>query len=166
MQQDARRPIRLFAAGSLKDALSEAATAFEAAGGDKIEGRFGPSGLLKDEIASGAEADVFASANMEHPQALHETGKARPVARFARNTLCALVRPGLDVTGATLLGALLDPDVKVGTSTPKADPSGDYAFDIFRKAGALKPGAQAALENKALKLTGAKDSAAPLVRWP
>ena len=35
---------------------------------------------------------------------------------------------------------------KVGTSTPDADPSGDYAFEVFRKAEALKPGAKAALE--------------------
>ncbi len=91
----ASTPLRLFAAGSLKDALSEVAAAFEATGGNKVEGRFGPSGLLKDEIAGGASADVFASANMAHPQALHDAGIAAPVIRFARNTLCALVRPGL-----------------------------------------------------------------------
>jgi ABC-type molybdate transport system substrate-binding protein len=31
---------------------------------------FGASGLLKDRIQAGERADVFASANMEHPQAL------------------------------------------------------------------------------------------------
>ncbi len=49
---------------------------------------------------------------------------------------------------------MLDPAVRVGTSTPKADPSGDYAFALFAKAEALKPGAKAALEAKALQLTG------------
>ena len=135
-------PIRLFAAGSLKDALREVANAFEATGGGHVEGRFGPSGLLKDEIAGGAEADLFASANIAHPQALHAAGKSGPVTRFARNTLCALVRPGLDVTPATLLDAILDPGIKVGTSTPLADPSGDYAFEVFRKAGAMRPAAR------------------------
>ena len=43
---------------------------------------------------------------------------------------------------------------KVGTSAPKADPSGDYAFEIFRKAEASRSGAQTVLENKALQLTG------------
>ena len=33
---------------------------------------------------------------------------------------------------------MLDPDVKLGTSTPKADPSGDYAFEVFAKAEALQ----------------------------
>ena len=59
---------------------------------------------------------------------------------FARNRLCALVRPGLRVEPATLLDRMLDPDVKLGTSTPRADPSGDYAWEVFRKADALKPG--------------------------
>ena len=98
---------------------------------------------------------------MAHPQALHDSGKSGPVARFARNSLCALVRPGLAVTSATLLDTLLGPAIKLGTSTPNADPSGDYAFKIFRNAESIRPGARAALECKALKLTGAKDSVTP-----
>ena len=35
---------------------------------------------------------------------------------------------------------MLDPAVKLGTSTPRADPSGDYAWEVFRKADKLKPG--------------------------
>jgi ABC-type molybdate transport system substrate-binding protein len=56
---------------------------------------------------------------------------------------------------------MLDPGVKLGISTPKADPSGDYAFEVFRKADAIGPGARAALENKALQLTGSAGSAKP-----
>ena len=153
--------VTLYAAGSLKGALSDVAKAYETASGNKVEMKFGPSGLLKNEIAGGAKADVFASANMEHPQALHTAGKAKPTVRFARNKLCALVRPGLPVDSATLLETMLRPEVKLGTSTPKADPSGDYAFEVFRKAEALKSGAQAALEKKALQLTGAATSAKP-----
>jgi molybdate transport system substrate-binding protein len=153
--------IQLYAAGSLRGVLTDVAGAFEAGTGSKIEAKYGPSGLLKNEIAGGAKADVFASANMAHPQALHETGKGGPVLLFARNKLCALVKPGLHVTSENLLDQMLDPDVKLGTSTPKADPSGDYAFEVFRKAEAIKPGAQAALENKAQLLTGAATSAVP-----
>jgi ABC-type molybdate transport system substrate-binding protein len=61
-----------------------------------------------------------------------------------------LVKPGLAVDGENLLDRLLDPKVKVGISTPKADPLGDYAIEVFRKAGLIKPGAEAALEEKAL----------------
>lgn len=157
----AAETVRLYSAGSLREALDGMGRAYEAATGNKVEAKYGPSGLLKNEIASGAKADVFTSANMEHPQALQAEKRSGPVVRFARNKLCALVRPGLAVDSANLLDRLLDPAMKVGTSTPKADPSGDYAFEVFRKAEAIKPGAQAILEKKALQLTGAATSPAP-----
>jgi molybdate transport system substrate-binding protein len=154
----AAEPVMLYAAGSLHGAFTDVTGAFEAAAAQKVQPKFGPSGTLKDEIAGGARADVFASANMEHPQALASAGKSGPVVLFARNRLCALVRPGLSVEPATVLDRMLDPDVKLGTSTPRADPSGDYAWEVFRKADRLRPGASAALERKALQLTGGPNS--------
>jgi molybdenum ABC transporter molybdate-binding protein len=154
-------PIRLFSAGSLRGALTDLAKAFQAASGNTIEAKYGPSGLLKNEIAEGAPAHLFTSANMEHPQSLHDAGKSRPVRLFTRNKLCALVRPGLEVGSTNLLAHMLDPKVKLGTSTPKADPSGDYAFEVFHKAEAVTPGTQAVLEKKALLLTCGTTSVAP-----
>lgn len=153
--------VLLYAAGSLKGALTDVAKAYETMSGNKIDAKYGPSGILKNEISAGATANVFASANMEHPEALHDEKKSGPVFRFARNQLCALVKPGLAVDSATLLDRMLDPGVKLGTSTPKADPSGDYAFEVFHKAEAITPGAQSALEKKALQLTGSANSASP-----
>lgn len=153
--------ILLHAAGSLRGALTDVSNAYETSTGNKIIAKYGPSGLLRDEIAAGAKAEVFASANMDHPMALARAGKAGAVALFARNRLCALVKPGLVVTTETLLDRMLDPAVKLGTSTPKADPSGDYAFEVFRKADVLKPGANDALVAKAMMLTGGPDSPAP-----
>ena len=150
--------VLLHAAGSLRAALTDVARAFEATGPGKVQAKFGASGLLKDEIAAGAKAEVFASANMEHPLALSAAKRSGPVALFARNRLCALVRPGLEVTPVALLDRMLDPQIKLGTSTPKADPSGDYAWEVFRKAEKLKPGAAAILEKKALQLTGGPSS--------
>jgi ABC-type molybdate transport system substrate-binding protein len=150
--------VLLHAAGSLRGALTEVAAAFEAAAGAKVQAKYGPSGLLKDEIAGGGKAEVFASANMEHPRALAQAKRSGPVVLFARNRLCALVRPGLTVTSANLLDRLLDPQVKLGTSTPRADPSGDYAWEVFRKADKVKAGAFAALDRKALQLTGGATS--------
>jgi molybdenum ABC transporter molybdate-binding protein len=153
--------VKLYAAGSLRLALTDVAKAYEATSGNKIEAKWGASGLLKNEIVAGAKTDVFASANMEHPQALHDAGKSGAVVLFTRNRLCALVKPGFGVDTETLLERMLDPNVKLASSTPKADPSGDYAFEVFAKAEALKPGARAALEKKALLLVGAADSAVP-----
>jgi ABC-type molybdate transport system substrate-binding protein len=157
----AAETVQLYAAGSLKAALTDVAKAYEAKSGNKVEGKYGPSGLLKNEIAGGAKADVFASANMEHPQALHNAKKSGPVLLFTRNRLCALARPGLDVASSSLLDRMLDPQIKLGTSTPKADPSGDYAWEVFRRAETIKPGASATLENKALQLTGGPTSPPP-----
>ena len=153
--------VLLHAAGSLRGALTEVSQAFEKSSLLKVQPKFGASGLLKDEIAAGARAEVFASANMEHPQALANANKSGPVVLFARNKLCALVRPELAVTRDTLLDRMLDREVKLGTSTPKADPSGDYAFEVFRKAEAVRQSAQSVLEKKALQLTGGPGSAAP-----
>ena len=153
--------IQLYAAGSLKAALTDVSKTYETSTGSKVEGKYGPSRLLKDEIAGGAKADILASANMEHPQALYGQKRSGPVVRFARNKLCALVKPGLAVDSTTLLERMLAKNVKVGTSTPKADPSGDYAFEVFRKAEAIRPGAQTELEKKALQLTGSSTSMLP-----
>jgi len=125
-----------------------------------VEPKYGPSGTLRDEIAGGSRAQVFASANMEHPQSLAAAGRSSPVVLFARNRLYALVKPGLSVTPETLLETMLRDGVKIGTSTPKADPSGDYAFDVFAKAEAVKNGSRKILEQKAQQLTGGPSSSA------
>jgi molybdate transport system substrate-binding protein len=66
----------VLAAGSLRAAMTDSAAAFEAAQpGVKVRLGFGASGLLKDRVAAGEAADVFASANMTHPEALAAAGK-------------------------------------------------------------------------------------------
>ncbi|MBB3267224.1 ABC-type molybdate transport system substrate-binding protein [Azospirillum sp. OGB3] len=153
--------VKLYAAGSLKAAFTELAKEYQAAKGVPVEATFGPSGLLKERLEKGEPGDVFASANMEHPRALSMAGKSGPVRLFARNQLCALAQPDMNVTPATLLERLLDTKVRVGTSTPKADPAGDYSWELFRKADAVRPGSLTTLDGKALKLTGGPDSAKP-----
>ncbi|RZI78467.1 MAG: extracellular solute-binding protein [Variovorax sp.] len=157
--------ITVFAAGSLRGPVTLAAKAFEQAHpGTRVALSFGASGLLRDRIVGGDKADVFASANMEHPQSLGAAGGYGPTRAFARNALCALVRPGLAVTRETLVATMLDPAVKLGTSTPKADPSGDYAFELFERVertGAGPAGSEKTLAAKALQLTGGPNSPPP-----
>lgn len=155
----AQEPVLLHSAGSLRGALTEIVQTFERETKLAVKPVFGASGLLEDRLARGEAGEVFASANLAHPQALGQGGLAGPTVLFARNELCAFVRPGLAATSATLLELMLDPKVKLGTSTPRADPSGDYAFAVFARAEALKSGAKAALEAKALQLTGGPGSA-------
>jgi molybdate transport system substrate-binding protein len=60
MQAKATDTMQLYAAGSLRSALTEIAAAFEAQTGIKVQAKFGASGTLKNEIAAGARADGFA----------------------------------------------------------------------------------------------------------
>jgi molybdate transport system substrate-binding protein len=157
--------LAVYAAGSLRAPLVEAARAFELAHpGTAVTLVFGASGLLRDRIVAGETAHVFASANMEHPQALAAAGGWSPARVFARNALCALAPRTLALTQATVIDRLLDERIRVGTSTPRADPSGDYAFEMFARIGArpgAPPQARRTLEGKALQLTGGPTSPPP-----
>ena len=157
----AATPVVVYAAGSLRDALTEVAAEYEARTGQPIALTFGASGLLRGRLEKGEPAHVFASADTEHPERLAALGSWKPPVVFVRNSLCALVQPGLNVTPDQLLTSLLRPDVRLGTSTPKADPAGDYAWALFAKAENASPGARAKLEAKALPLTGGPASPQP-----
>ena len=103
---------------------------------------------------------MFASADTQHPQRLAEGGGWAAQSVFVRNSLCALAQPGLAVTPDNMLDTLLRADLKLGISTPRADPAGDYALTLFQKAAAARAGAHAALNAKALPLTGGPTSPA------
>jgi molybdate transport system substrate-binding protein len=154
-------PLSVYAAGSLREVMTEVAGAWEARTGHKMALTFGASGLLRERIEKGEPAQVFASADTDHPQRLATAGGWQPPTVFTRNAMCALTGAQVNATPATLLATMLRPDIRVGTSTPKADPSGDYAWALFRKADVVQPGAYAALDAKALKLTGGADSPKP-----
>lgn len=159
--------VSLYAAGSLRGVLTEVSKDFTAKTGQAVAGSFGPSGLLRERIEKGEGAQVFASANMKHPRTLADAGGWSQPVVFTRNNLCALAQPEVKVDGASLLDVMLNPATKLGTSTPKADPSGDYAWALFEKAEKVRAGSFKALDAKALKLTGGPDSAkAPEGRNP
>jgi molybdenum ABC transporter molybdate-binding protein len=157
----AQEPVRLYAAGSLRSVMLELGAAFEATEGIKLAPVFGASGLLRERIERGEPVDVFASADMDHPQRLAAAGRSYKAVPFAYNRLCALVSPRIEVTSATLLDRILDPAVKLGMSTPLADPSGDYAVQLFERAEQVRAGAYATLMQKGRRLTGGPDSPPP-----
>jgi ABC-type molybdate transport system substrate-binding protein len=140
--------LRILAAGSLRHALH----AYNSHGAD-AELVLGPAGLLRRRIEAGEAGDLFLSANLAHPRAL-AAGSGASVVGFARNRIVAIARPELGLREETFLDCLLDPRVRIGTSTPGADPGGDYAQMLFRRADALRPGAAAVLAAKARRLVG------------
>ena len=155
-------PLRVYAAGSLTTSFNALLDAFGTPAGTSSKPVYGPSGLLRERLEKGEPADVFASADMAQPRRLAASGRGTPVVLFARNRMCALARAAVGVTAANVLDRLLDPAVKLATSTPGSDPGGDYAWAVFARAEAIRPGAKATLEGKAQQLVGGP-SMAPLV---
>ncbi|MFM0126449.1 molybdate ABC transporter substrate-binding protein [Paraburkholderia sediminicola] len=153
-QAPATPVVTIYAAGSMSGALAAITQQYTMESGQKIDLITGPAGLLLNKIENSAKADVFVSANMAHPQRLTTEGKAAPTVVFARNRVCVQARPDVGLTTDNLLDKLLDPNIKIGTSTPKADPGGDYAWELFAKADSVRPGAKRILEAKAQQLVG------------
>ena len=151
----------VYAAGSLREVLTAIASEHEARTGQKIALTFGASGLLRERIEKGEPAQVFASADTDHPQRLAAAGGWQAPVVFTRNALCALTSDADHCHAGHVAGDDVAAEVRVGISTPKADPAGDYAWALFGKADALQPGATARLQAKALKLTGGADSPKP-----
>lgn len=151
--------ILVYAAGSLRLAFTPLLAAFQAQTGEAVEAVFGPAGLLRQRIEDGERPQLFASANLAHPQRLADLGMAGETRLFARNRLCATVRNIPALTEPPLLAALCDPRWRLATSTPGADPSGDYALQLFERIECGQRGQGAALRSRALALVGAADSA-------
>lgn len=148
------RSVTLYAAGSLRRAFGGLLPLFEQAHATRVDALFGPAGLLRQRIEAGEGANVFASANMEHPRRLFEVGVFDEPICFARNEICAVVRRDLAIDTAGLINAMLDPGLVLATSTPVADPSGDYAQAVFEHVDRIRPGMGRMLAAKAHLLLG------------
>jgi molybdate transport system substrate-binding protein len=157
--QAAAEPLRIYAAGSLTAAFTEMLRVFPAPAAPPV---FGPSGVLRERIEHGEPADLLASADMEQPRILAHATPGRTVEMFTRNRLCALARTRVGLTSDNMLDKLLDPAVRLATSTPHADPGGDYTWAVFARAETVHAGAQKLLEAKALQLVGGPNTQ-PLV---
>ncbi|HXK10757.1 MAG TPA: molybdate ABC transporter substrate-binding protein [Vicinamibacteria bacterium] len=125
--------VRVLAASSLTEAFREIAAGFEAENpGITVEVSFGGSQALRTQIEQGAPADVFASADREHAEALVRAGLLAPTRVFARNVLVAVVPAG----GAKVasLADLARPGMRVVLAGP-AVPAGRYAAEALRRLG-------------------------------
>src|ERR1700722_3304733 len=133
--------IRVMAAGSLKDAFTAIFADYARQYGGSFAPVWGPSGTLRERLLKGEAFDVFASAALPHAQALTEAGVSGPSVLFTRNALCVVTDADRKLDTANLVETLLQPDTKIGTSTPVSDPAGDYTWEIFHRIDAKRPGA-------------------------
>jgi len=150
--------VKVLSAGSMRHAFPAIIGAFGQMTGIGISLSLGPAGLLRERIEAGEAFHLFASANMAHPRRLASLGITEEPVCFARNRLCVIARADLGLTTENFLDILSDPQVKIGTSTPGDDPSGDYAFEVFDLVEAQHPGMGVALKARARQLVGGRNS--------
>src|SRR5215470_14162502 len=146
--------LQVVGAGSLNEAFTDLIRRFPAGADTIAMPEFGPSGLMREKIELGMNVDLFASADMEQARRLAAGHPERSVIHFTRNRLCAIARSAVGLTPANMVDRPLDPSVRLATSTPGADPGGDYAWAVFARADSTRAGARAALEAKAQRLYG------------
>lgn len=128
--------VTVSAAASLTNAFRDVAPLFEAAHpGTRLQLNFGASGALLAQIAKGAPADVFVSADQEsmdqaQSQSLLKAGTRRDV---VSNTLVVIV----PAAAATLPRSLKDvaalPRIAIGL--PASVPVGRYTKSVLEQAG-------------------------------
>jgi ABC-type molybdate transport system substrate-binding protein len=149
--------VEIYSAGSLRGVVGELTKEAASAFGVEVKGTFGGSGSLRERIEKGEKPDLFMSADVGSPRKLQTQGRTVvPVIAFARNRMCVVSRRSAGVTPANLIDHMLEKAVRVKTSTPIADPSGDYAWAIFDRVEQMRPGASAILKDKAQALMSVK----------
>lgn len=142
--------MQILAAGSLKGVWPALMAYFPA----PVDTRFGPAGLLRERIEAGESCDLFASASEDHPQTLLAAGRALAVMPFTSNRLCITVRSDCLLAGDDWYTLLTRDSLRIATSTPGTDPSGDYTQVLFSRMG----NAGEAVRQRALPLAGGRDS--------
>ncbi len=125
----------VFAAASLKDGFERIAAEFEAANpGVTVLFNFAGSQQLAQQLAAGAPADLFASANQRQMQAVVDAGRVASDAPriFAHNRL-ALIYPQENPAKLQTLQDLARPDVKLVLAAATV-PVGQYSLEFLAKA--------------------------------
>lgn len=120
------RTLTIFAAASLTDAFAAMATAFQAEHPEvEIVFNFAGSQTLRLQIEQGAQADVLASANLEHIATLQAAKLVGSPVLFARNQLVVIL-PQANPGRIETLAALAKPALKLVLAGPEV-PVGRYA---------------------------------------
>ena len=128
--------LTVFAAASLTEAFSRIADVLQTANpGLSITYNFAGSQALVAQLAEGAEADVFVSANTMQMRAAQDEGViAGETVTFARNRL-AIVVPADNPAGIATPADLAKEDIKLILAAPDV-PVGQYAREAICRMGA------------------------------
>ncbi len=135
-EKEAATTVLVFGASSLTDAFADIEAAFEQANPDlDVKLNLAGSSALREQVLEGAPADVFASADWRHVEALIEAGEVAEDAAtaFARNRLQVAVPEG-NPAGVGSLSDLADEDLLVGLCATGV-PCGDLARQALATVG-------------------------------
>ncbi len=138
----AAEPLTVAVAANVKFVFDELKAEFKKSSGIEVNGVFASSGKINAQIKSGAPYDVFMSADMEFPAALHKDGLAVAAPRvYARGVLVLWTMQPLDLKQG--LAVLKNPAVKkVAMANPKLAPYGREAMralEHFKLRAAVEP---------------------------
>ncbi len=128
------QPVLVFAAASLADALEDAGAAWREhqPGAAAVEFNFAGSDTLARQIAAGAPADLFVSANRAQLDRAKRTVSEHAVALLGNQLVVIAPRGGeAPVAGAADLLAF----DRVGLADPEGVPAGQYARSWLERAG-------------------------------
>ncbi|RLQ88441.1 molybdate ABC transporter substrate-binding protein [Notoacmeibacter ruber] len=124
----------VFAAASMTDALNDVAERYASEGHEAPRFSFASSSTLAKQIAQGAPADLFISANTDWMDWLARQNAIQPDSRgdIARNVL-VIVGPEGAATAKSAEAALKEERVAIGD--PSHVPAGIYAKEALQSAG-------------------------------
>lgn len=137
----AQEPVTVFAAASLTDAVERIAARHEAATGAAVRLSFAASSTLARQIAAGAPADIFLSANERWMDHLAEAGLIDEASRtrVLSNRLVVIAPADSPLERVTVeagldLAALVDGG-RIAMADPDHTPVGLYAKEALRTLG-------------------------------
>jgi molybdate transport system substrate-binding protein len=121
--------VRVFAAASLSDALTEIASAYERRTGDRVVFNFAGSSVLARQIELGAPADLFFSADEAKMDALQKRGLIDPRTRVSLLSNVLVIAGDGIASPRDLIGK------RVAVAEPESVPAGIYARTYLERIG-------------------------------
>jgi molybdate transport system substrate-binding protein len=141
LQAVAAKDVIVFAAASLKNALDDAIAAYERAGGGKVVASYAASSALAKQIESGANGDMFISADLDWMNDVekHNLIDKNTRKNFLGNEIVLIapvaahaakvdIKPGFDLKG-------LLQDGRLAMADPSSVPAGKYGKAALEKLG-------------------------------
>ncbi len=148
-KQEASAKIQVFAAASTTNAVTDIAKEFTASTGIEVETNFASSSTLAQQIETGAEADVYISANQKWANYLEEKKLCQERKTLLGNRIVIVVPAKSEIAGDSP-EILLGEEIKnIAMGDPSHVPAGKYGKEALEKLGLW--------EKLSTKVTAAKD---------